>query len=68
MWSEFDDWIVEMETDANQGIEEVGKGLRHLQEEKDQLDNKLKAVSDKMEVIEDHRQKLLPPSTSTTIN
>ena len=36
---EFDGWIVEMETDANQGVEEVGIGLGHLQEEKDQLEN-----------------------------
>ena len=56
---EFDGWIVEMETDANQGIEEVGKGLGHLQEEKEQLENKLKAVSEKMEVSEGHRQKLV---------
>ena len=56
---EFDGWIVEMETGANQGIEEVGKGLGHLQEEKEQLENKLKAVSEKMEVSEGHRQKLI---------
>jgi len=56
---EFDGWIVEMETGANQGIEEVGKGLGHLQEEKEQLENKLKAVNEKMEVSEGHRQKLI---------
>ena len=56
---EFDGWIVEMETDANQGIEEVGKGLGHLQEEKEQLENKLKDVNEKMEVSEGHRQKLI---------
>ena len=56
---EFDGWIVEMETDANQGVEEVGKGLGHLQEEKDQLENKLNAVNEKMEVSEGHRQKLI---------
>ena len=56
---EFDGWIVEMETGANQGIEEVGKGLGHLQEEKDQLENKLNAVNEKMEVSEGHRQKLI---------
>ena len=56
---EFDGWIVEMETGTNQGIEEVGKGLGHLKEEEEQLENKLKAVREKMEVSEGHRQKLV---------
>ena len=56
---EFDGWIVEMETGANQGIEEVGKGLGHLQEEKEELENKLKVVNEMMEVSEGHRQKLI---------
>ena len=50
---EFDGWIVEMETDANQGVEEVGIGLGHLQEEKDI--SKLKAVNEKIEVSEGQR-------------
>ena len=56
---EFDSWLVEMETDANQGIQEVGKGLGHLQIEKEQLENKLKDVNKNMEESEGHRQKLL---------
>ena len=44
---EFDGWLVEMETEANQGIGKVDKGLEHLQVEQEQLENKLKAVREK---------------------
>ena len=44
---EFDGWLVEMETEANQGIGKVDKGFEHLQVEQEQLENKLKAVREK---------------------
>ena len=41
---EFNDWLVEWETDAHRGIGKVDHGQGHLEQEKDQLMVKLKAI------------------------
>ena len=76
---EFNDWLVEWETDAHQGIGMVDHGQGHLEQEKEQLMVKLKAVELKMEEGEGLRQKLveivanceemkqLPPATKATV-
>ena len=76
---EFDGWLVEMETDAHQGIGKVDNGQGHLKQEKDQLLAKLKAVEVKMEEGEGLRQTLveivancekmkqLPPESKATV-
>ena len=46
---EFDGWLVELETDAHQGIEKVDHGQEHLKKAKEQLMVKLKAVEVKIE-------------------
>ena len=76
---EFNGWLVEWETDANQGIGRVDHGQGHLAQEKEQLMVKLKAVEVKMEEGERLRQKLveivahcvelkqLPPESKATV-
>ena len=76
---EFNDWLVEWETDANQGIGKVDHGQGHLVHEKEQLMAKLKAVEVKMEEGKGLRQKLveivanceemkqLPPESKATV-
>ena len=49
---EFDDLLVELETDAHQGIGKVDQGQGHLE-------LKFKQLQAKMEEGEGHRQKLL---------
>ena len=51
--------MVELETDANQGIGMVDHGQGHLAQEMDLLMAKLKAVEVKMEEGEGLRQKLI---------
>ena len=76
---ELNDWLVEWETDAHQGIGKVDHGQGHLEQEKEQLLAKLKAVEVKMEEGEGLRQKgieivanceemkQLPPATKATV-
>ena len=76
---EFNDWLVEWETYAHQGIGKVDHGQGHLVQEKEQLMVKLKAVEVKMEEGEGLRQKLieivtnceemkqLPPESKATV-
>jgi len=46
---EFDDWLVELKTDAHQGIEKVDQGQGNLKQQMKQLQEKIKAVEVKME-------------------
>ena len=76
---EFHDWLVELETDAHQGIGKVDYGQGHLAKEMQQLMAKVKAVKVKMEEGERLRQKLveivahcvelkqLPPESKATV-
>ena len=76
---EFNDWLVEWETDAHRGIGKVDHGQGHLAQEKKQLMVKLKAVEVKMEEGQRLRQKLveiladcekmkqLPPESKATV-
>ena len=76
---EFNDWLVEWEIDANQGIGKVDHGQGHFNQKKEQLLAKLKAVEVKMEEGERLRQKLteivancekmkqLPPESKATV-
>ena len=76
---EFEGWLVELETDAHQGIGKVDHGQGHLEQEKEQLMAKVKVVEVKMEEGEGLRQKLveivancgkmkqLPPATKATV-
>ena len=79
---EFNGWLVdlvELETDAHQGIGKVDHGQEHLEQEKKQLMAKGKAVEVKMEESEGLRQKLveimtncekmkqLPPASKATV-
>ena len=76
---EFNGWLVEWETDANQGIGKVDHGQGHLGQEKEQLIVKLKAVEVKKEEGQRLRQKLveivanceevkqLPPESKATV-
>ena len=76
---EFNGWLVEWETDANQGIGNVDHGQRHLAQEKEQLMVKLKTVEVKMKEGQRLRQKLveivanceemkqLPPESKATV-
>ena len=69
---EFDGWLVELKTDAHQGIEKVDHGQGYLKQ-------KINQLQAKMEEGEGHRQKLLeivahceemkqlPPSTKATV-
>ena len=71
--------MVELETDAHQGIEKVDQGQGHLGQEMQQLQGKMKAVEVKMEEGEGDRQKQLeifanceemkqlPPANKTTL-
>ena len=56
---EFNGWLVEWETDANQGIGKVDHGQGHLKQEKEQPMAKVKAVEVKMEEGVELRQKLV---------
>jgi len=56
---EFHGWLVELETDAHQGIGKVDYGQGHLAKEMQQLMAKVKAVEVKMEQGEGLRQKLV---------
>jgi len=75
---QFDGWLVELETEAHQGIDKVDQGQGYLEQEKEQLIIKLKAVDMKMEEGQGLRKKLcevvanceemkeLPPATKAT--
>ena len=55
---EFNDWLVEWESDTHQGIGKVGQGQEHLEKEKEQLMAKVKAVEVKIEEGEGLLKKL----------
>ena len=76
---EFDGWLVELKTDAHQGIGHVDQGQGNLGQQMKQLQAKMKVFEMKMEEGEGHRQKLLeivahceemkqlPPSSKATV-